>query len=664
MSKMVILPIDLSDLADPIVLNHQVRANEIRLNWSNVTRLDPAVLAVLLHGMTLDGDGEALGIDTVPDDFADQIDDVFKAQASSAALDDTDGAVPPAPAIWTAPLVLPDDPPVETDDEIGVAPEPILRGAVPSPDKLRNELAWLVTADLLGPQGGAEEEILDKPSERYLVGTLAPTRRRNDPEPPADDALAAAGLDENEAGSSDLPTAMPQLTPSSIGLTACVALDTLTISVTARWGRYERIWSETLADDGGKPRKVWQRVPIGGEPHRVPLKEGAVESWHPDPKTPDVTVRGTIRRVGGVWLATFWLVNNQHEPHLLRDRAWLFQPELALTAPDSAAIFRRRAFTHQSLTDAAAEHEERAMAMRYRLRREFAVGHGVGIHVECPEGDTTQAYVVRTAIMPQYEVPMVSGTTPEDFPTLSGLPLDMAVLATVSDSQWASRLAPLPHAYAAWIDAQEARINNPAAELSGFAVEAKETLVRCREALARINAGITLLDANPQAAEAFRFANRAMWQQRVQTLAAETKRRGEERDIAEIDVPANRSWRLFQLAFVLLNLPALTDLRHPDRAEESTATADLLWFPTGGGKTEAYLGLTAYILAMRRLQETIEGRSGMDGVAVLMRYTLRLLTVQQFQRAAALICACEVIRREAAGRGDKRWGETPFRLGL
>ena len=111
-------------------------------------------------------------------------------------------------------------------------------------------------------------------------------------------------------------------------------------------------------------------------------------------------------------------------------------------------------------------------------------------------------------------------------------------------------------------------------------------------------------------------------------------------------------------------MPALTDLGHPDRAESCDATADLLWFPTGGGKTEAYLGLTAYTLAIRRLQGTVAGHDGMHGVAVLMRYTLRLLTLQQFQRAAALICACEVIRREANAAGRSVWGDAPFRIGL
>jgi hypothetical protein len=114
------------------------------------------------------------------------------------------------------------------------------------------------------------------------------------------------------------------------------------------------------------------------------------------------------------------------------------------------------------------------------------------------------------------------------------------------------------------------------------------------------------------------------------------------------------------LAFILLNLPGITRLDHTDRTGEAEAVADLLWFPTGGGKTEAYLGLSAYTMGLRRLQGTVAGRSGQSGVAVLMRYMLRLLTIQQFQRATALICACELIRRE----DQKKWGEEPFPIGL
>src|SRR5262249_14250734 len=132
----------------------------------------------------------------------------------------------------------------------------------------------------------------------------------------------------------------------------------------------------------------------------------------------------------------------------------------------------------------------------------------------------------------------------------------------------------------------------------------------------------------------------------------------------DIDVPANRTWYPFQMAFILLNLPGLSKLDHADRSEDQTAVADLLFFPTGGGKTEAYLELSAFTMGLPRLQGTVAGRSGENGVAVLMRYTLRLLTIQQFQRATALLCACESIRRKALEKSDKRWGEMPFRIGL
>jgi len=200
-------------------------------------------------------------------------------------------------------------------------------------------------------------------------------------------------------------------------------------------------------------------------------------------------------------------------------------------------------------------------------------------------------------------------------------------------------------------------------KLAGHEEAATSAVKQCRRALERIKAGIGLIESDPLAEEAFRFANRAMWRQRIHSTFSRKVRKKEmtvEDGVEVLDVAQNRSWRLFQMAFILLNLPSLTDLHHPDRSHETEAVADLLWFATGGGKTEAYLGLTAYTLALRRLQGEVEGHRGDHGIAVLMRYTLRLLTLQQFQRAAALICACETIRRENVAC----WGEVPFRLGL
>ncbi|HND20730.1 MAG TPA: DISARM system helicase DrmA, partial [Acidobacteriota bacterium] len=354
------------------------------------------------------------------------------------------------------------------------------------------------------------------------------------------------------------------------------------------------------------------------------------------------------------------------EPDQLGDRTWIFQPQLIIESGDEpgAPVFTRRGHSGFSESRFNPTDEAQMVRMAYRSQVEFAVGHNVGVHWECLPDDPQRATRVMTAVVPRYEVPKTTPPTVEEIPALQGLELDMKVLAELSGTELVKRLAPVTGAYRQWIHDQAARIDDPAANLEEFRETARLALENCSRALTRIQEGITLLQTDPVAAEAFRFANQAMYRQRVHSLYAERKRQGKEVTLSEVDIPANHRWFPFQMAFMLLNLPGLTQLDHPDRTGEAQATADLLWFPTGGGKTEAYLGLTAYVLGLRRLQGEIEGRTGDYGVAVLMRYTLRLLTLQQFQRASALICACESIRREAIEAKNTQWGQEPFRIGL
>lgn len=530
----------------------------------------------------------------------------------------------------------------------------------PSPAAIRAELERLILLDLLGPSGGPEEEIAE-PSvrDRYLVGMLAPRQQQISPE--EQDDLNQSGEDAPDDGPIDRGAAQaPTMFPSSFGLTFTVDGDCEELLVTASWGRYHRVKSEYLTSEKtGAPLTVWKREPMGAAPYRLVLRAGPMEAFAPDPEQPEVVIRGICRRPNGVWIVTLFLVNTQVEPESRRDSAWIFQPELRVSAPNHAAVFQQRT-TLLPGGDSTTVAEDTAMAMLYRNEVEFAVGHGVSVHADRSDADITCAYQLTTVVVPAYEVPKTIAPTVAELPALAGLVVDMKVLSQTDDGDFGPLLYPLITAYQGWIAEQKDRIGDPEARLTGFEATAAETLERCQAALARIEAGIALLDTNLQAAEAFRFMNRAMWQQRIHTIYSEAVRRGLSPELDALDVPKDRSWRPFQLAFILLNLPSLTDLHHPDRSEAPTALADLLWFPTGGGKTEAYLGLTAYTLGIRRLQGTVEGRSGTEGVAVLMRYTLRLLTLQQFQRAATLICACELIRRE----NPAKWGATPFRIGL
>ncbi|MEP7217266.1 MAG: DISARM system helicase DrmA, partial [Bacteroidota bacterium] len=371
------------------------------------------------------------------------------------------------------------------------------------------------------------------------------------------------------------------------------------------------------------------------------------------------------------WSVTLFLINDQSEPKYLKDKAWVFQPELMAEGVDGAAVMHRRTtLMDRHRADPTITAENDLLSMLYRRNVEFAVGHGVSIHVDVSP-DPNRAYHVRTNVVPSCEIPRTTPPTVADaatnpaFAKLAGLDLDMRSLAEADPKSYRSRLNPLVDAYRDWIDREEQRISDPNEGLDQYTLVAKDAIARCRATLIRIEAGLALLDSDPMAARAFGFMNRAMWLQRTHSKFAEDVRRGNDHaDYNTFDVPAVRSWYPFQIAFILLNLPGITQLDHPERGESKDAIADLLWFPTGGGKTEAYLGLTAYTLGLRRLQGTIAGRSGENGVAVLMRYTLRLLTLQQFQRASALICACEDIRRTAASGGDTIWGKTPFRVGL
>lgn len=645
------LPPILCENLDLTQINQQLRQGEGKLDWSGVISAPLAALQILLRDIPQNHPGWGLDENPPADYIVDQILKYYN-QAP-----DSPPETPTRETQKTARVKKSDShsPPPEVNPPAKKFPN------APSQAEIRAELEDLVLKDLLGPAGGEEEEIEEsRVTERYLVGVLAPQLRDFRSETDCQDEMAIASQDDPEEGKteSNPPTADGML-PSSIGLSFCVSAGAQALEITVSWGKYDRQPSDSLQTDQGNPKTVWKRCPMRATVVQN-LKPGAIEPFAPLPQEPSVLLQGSIKSwADGDWIVTLFLVNAQQEPSKNKDSAWLFQPEIKVRSADGAPIFGKKPLPQKhSALDPVIEAENQTMAMLYRHQVEFAVGHGVGVHAETVPNQPNQATCLVTRVVPTYEVPATEPPRATEVPELAGLVLDMEQLAR--ETELRGLLEPLTTAYGVWIEKQTQRLEDPTEDLSAYRQVAQNNLSHCRHILDRIEEGIKTLETNPQAAEAFRFMNEAMRLQRIHQLYSAAQRRGENTTLEAIDIPANRSWYPFQLAFILLNIPSTTDLHHPARSHPTEAIADLLWFPTGGGKTEAYLGLTAFTIALRRLQGTIGGRDGEHGVAVLMRYTLRLLTLQQFQRATTLICACEVIRRT----DEAKWGKEPFRIGL
>lgn len=547
-----------------------------------------------------------------------------------------------------------------------------------TPIEIRDEFQNLVINDLLGPRGGDTEEFegVSRVRDRYLVGMLAPQNTimvdpaRSD-ESKDDPSVAGAREFDQEDGLAPLT---PSLSPSSLGLSFVVDFEVTEINVVVRWGKYEKCQSE-------EGNLLWRRSQVEVTKD-IKLSEGTEGSIDVSREHPAIDLKCLVKVHGQDQgkLVSLFLTNRQLEPKQNKDEAWMFQVSMVVSARDGSSIFVDRSAVLDGFfdNDSLAQFQDSSLEMQYRNKVEFAKGHGTSVHVEVDPLNPKRAKTIRTTAVPTYEVPLVEAPSAKSFfgdpligSYLGELITDMKALSELSGDELVSKLSPLGHAYERWIGEQENRLKKADDGLDGYQREGAKAIASAKGTLRRIRYGIELLapvnGVESAAAEAFRFANHAMYQQRIRSLLIARRANEAATDIdaalLELDTPENHSWRLFQLAFILLNLEPLCNPMSDERSDDS-ALADLLFFPTGGGKTEAYLGLAAFTLAIRRLQGIVHGYDGRGaGIAVLMRYTLRLLTAQQFERAASLIAACEVIRRDLY-KINKIWGEEPFRLGL
>jgi len=362
----------------------------------------------------------------------------------------------------------------------------------------------------------------------------------------------------------------------------------------------------------------------------------------------------------GLWSVTIMFVNGLTEIPA-KDYHCLFQPKIEISSADNSFVFVE---TNLYADQASMDEEECSLELLYRNKKIYGTGLGVAVDWKI---DGNGKGILWSEYFPQAEVPQVSFDLPQnDIVSTSQLSMKyLSDLDATDKSQKLSALKGLVSLYEAWVNNLEsvAKTLDPRYK-SAAAVNISE----CRKAYARMYEGIRTLETNNQAYSAFLLANRAMFMQRTH-LGMQEKTSGKERYPGDAEISSllrdmdyykcddsNAIWRPFQIAFLLMDINSIVKEDSPDRN-----LVDLIWFPTGGGKTEAYLGLTAFTIFYRRLVYL----SDSAGTAVIMRYTLRLLAAQQFTRAATLICACEYIRSD----GSKKYptyslGSEPITIGL
>lgn len=495
--------------------------------------------------------------------------------------------------------------------------------------ELRASLLDALRTDLIGPHT-PDERLTDRPTVQYLTGILYPSGVEIDAA--EDEGLGVGGSDEEGENGNEVITVSQTMNPSSLGLSFAVQESVSQLVVQVSYGLY---LEQTETDEKGTSGKRWQRKPVI-ETVTIPLTPGRSKQE----LTGGGSLEWVVRRRSPTFSVSIFLVNRNRSADAVRanDTECLFQPHLSVRGEAIS-----HPFVHRSPGGTLPyDPDLKTHTLLYRDCYEFAVGHGCA--VDWHDIQQNQAAVLETALIPDYELP---ATTPN---SMAGL--EMQPLADAKTPQTiAAKLTPLLDAYADWICQRRNDIANlPTSELQQTAAV---HLDRCNDALQRMRDGLALLASDGQVFDAFRFANRAMLLQRSYSAWAQEYRRTGNRATSRPKLQG--AWRPFQIAFILLNLVSIA---RPDSSER--AIVDLLWFPTGGGKTEAYLGLIAFTAGLRRLRGDSEDMRGDGGITVIMRYTLRLLTTQQFQRAATLICACEHLRRQQSGQ----WGEHPFQIGL
>lgn len=378
-----------------------------------------------------------------------------------------------------------------------------------------------------------------------------------------------------------------------------------------------------------------------------------------------------LRRIikDDVYSVTVMLVNPRiSETNTTNPKECLFQAKLRIISEENQFVFADTSAYSQYAYD---DPEELSNRLLYRRKKVY--GYGLGASTAWEINNDGNGWL-ENEFFPVTEVPSMDFDLNKEKSKVPPFVLSMKQLSDLGEHgkhEILSGLRIFVSEYKDWIDELEQQALD-----EGMRKTAAQHIKACRMSCERMVGGIAHLESNDLAWNAFRLANRAMYMQRIHLLiqaamSKEDRYDGDETlDTVLEDLEYNNAestinelletvgsemifkdptWRPFQLAFLLMSIASITQ-DAPEDINPERDIVDLIWFPTGGGKTEAYLGLTAFTIFYRRMaHKEVSG-----GTSVIMRYTLRLLAAQQFTRAATLICACEYIRTDSAkGRKSK-----------
>jgi len=495
-------------------------------------------------------------------------------------------------------------------------------------NKQRKRFIELTKQQLVGTELKDNLLIGQKPLDRFFTGFLFPIVEGEELE---------GGIETNEDNTLDNKEEAAQvkkvkryIPPSSAGFSFFITGDKINLRVFYNAVQYTK---KKERDESGKYiGQVWKKLDLADDGREVEfLVNGPKQYKIFDGKA---KIDALWRPYNDGYIVTITMSNDTKIDATKSGKAFnLDQNENTLFEVEFQCIVESgNVDVYPSKNKTLLNDEEKEIELRYKNLHIYAVGHGTAVNWKRNKHDKMEIW---TDFLPTVEVPQVTADTGGK----SDKVLEFNFLKDCGNNDVViQELNNFVLNYENWISDQEAKVDAEDEEDKKTAKNIIKNLIIAKK---RMHQGIELLKNDDYARISFSTANEAMLRQWISGDA----NKGINKDKSAY------KWRPFQLAFILMTLESATN-------EDSNFrdTLDLIWFPTGGGKTEAYLGLMAFLFIYRRLK--YPASSG--GTVTLMRYTLRLLTSQQFLRASKVICALELIRQKKVNI----FGEEPFSIGL